>query len=621
MSWEKTKKQFTKKKKKIATFFAKVKRILKIIFFTLTATIASLIFLLIYYTPSLNELYTEFRKPAVVIKDQYDNTLAVYGDYFTNIVPLDELPSYVPQAFVAVEDRHFYQHHGISITGIARAMFKNRLAGRIVQGGSTLTQQLAKQILVGNKHFNYNDKSYKRKLQELILAIQLELKFSKKDILTLYLNRVYFGSGCYGIDAASRHYFDKHASKLTLFEAAILAGLLKAPSKYSPHNNQELCLKRAKTVLTLMKECDYIDDPDRFLDINKEFSSPNRNLRYFTDWVYDSIGQCIDKDNMEDIEVFTTFDVKLQKKALRACKKVMEQEGYKLGVKEVALVTMSPDGAVRTMIGGINHRNSQFNRVTQAQRQAGSAIKPLIFLAALENGYSTEDYIDDSPFEKEDSSWKPSNFHWKSVGSITLHDALVNSVNAVPIRLTENIGIRRIQNTLKKMGIYTKQPDDLTIALGSGDANLIDLTAAYASFTNEGYLPSPYGVLYIKNAKGEVIYEHIENKGKKVMSDTSLSQMRVALNDIVQRGTGQRAQIGRQISGKTGSNRNSDAWMIGYYEEKPSADKDEDYADRANDLAFGIWVGGDTQREEDTMDERSRGGRIPAMIVKEFFSR
>ena len=574
--------------------------------------------LLFYYTPPLDDLHKEFRKPAVIIKDQHHNVLAVYGDYFTHIVHLDKMPTYVPHAFLAIEDHNFYKHCGVNFRSVLRAFFKNKIAGKIVEGGSTLTQQLAKQILIGNNYFNYKNRSYIRKLQELFLAFQLEIKFSKNEILTLYLNRVYFGSGTYGIDAAALHYFQKSASQLTLFEAAILAGLLKAPSKYSPHNNQVLCLQRAKMVLKLMQEREYIDDAETFFNDKIDFHLPNRNLRFFTDWIYDFVGLCIDKEQTEDIEVITTFDLALQTKALRVCKRIMETEGTRLNAKEIALVIMNPHGAVRAMIGGINHSVSQFNRVTQAQRQAGSVIKPLIFFTALENGFSMNDYIDDSPFEieSESESWKPSNFRWKAIGSITLLDALVNSVNAVPIRLAQTLGIKRIHQTLKKMGIYTKQPDDLTIALGSGDVNLMDLTAAYASFTNEGCLPSPYGVTVIKNKKGEILYEHLEDRGKKIMSDESLAQMRTALNEIVQRGTGRRAQIERQISGKTGSNKNSDAWFIGYYEEPQKLD--DDFCERDHDVAFGIWVGNDNPHDE--MKPQSRGGIIPAMIAKEIFT-
>lgn len=630
MSWQKSKKAKPKSKKNRSLFKRLFLFLISIIGIT-SAGIAGLFLLLFYNAPSLEDLYKDFRKPAIIIKDQKGNILGTYGDYFTHVVTLKTLPKYVPQAFLAVEDRRFYQHYGIDFMSILRAFLKNKMAGRVVQGGSSLTQQLAKQILVSNKYFDYKDQSYRRKLQEAFLAFQLERKLSKDEILTLYLNRVYFGSGAYGIDAASKHYFKKPAEELTVFEAALLAGLLKAPSKYSPHSNQKLCLARTQTILKLMQECGYIDDAQKALKQQGTYELPDRNLRFFTDWIYDSISLYIDPNQLEDIEVITTFDKDLQKKAVDACHKVMNAEGYKLGIKEVAFVTMTPSGAIKTMIGGINHAISQFNRVTQSQRQAGSVIKPLIYLAALENGFSIYDYMNDEPYSK--GTWHPSNFHWKTRGSVTLLEALVYSANAVTIRIAEAIGIPRVKGMLEKMGIFTHQPDNLTIALGSGDINIMDITAAYGSFANDGYLANPYGIIMIKNKKGDILYQRIETKGKKIMSNTSLEQMRLALKEIVQRGSGRGAKVAEYISGKTGSNRDCDAWFVGYYEKDnlsydPSLDhssenenifvnSNHEISTSHEKLAFGVWVGND--KNED-MHKKSLGGRVPAHIIREFFT-
>lgn len=605
----------TKAKKK-KSFFKKTLLAIFIFFFWTGLAGFSVFLYLIWDIPSIDDLYSTYRQPTIIIKDVHNKTISNYGDYFSEIVTLKDLPVYVPQTVLAVEDKRFYHHFGIDFLGIIRAFIRNKKAGRVVQGGSSITQQLAKNILITNGKFHFSDQSYKRKAQELFLAVQLERKLTKNQILTLYLNRVYLGSGTYGIDAASRLYFNKPASHLTIFESAVIGGLLKAPSKYSPFSNKKLAFERAEVVLKRMEECGYINSARKYIDMGKkqfeEIKVPDQNLRYFTDWIYESINMYIDRSVKEDLEVVTTLDLDMQKTAQLACKKIMHSDGNDLGVKEVAFVAMTPEGAVRAMVGGINHYTSKFNRVTQAQRQAGSVIKPFVHLAALEYlGYSLTDYIDDTPYKK--GGWEPSNFHWHARGAVTLLDGLVNSVNAVTIRLAEAVGINRLHKFFQKLGIYTKQPDNLTIALGAGEVTLLDLTAAFAVLANKGCSTNPHGILLIRNRQGQVLYRRRKSSGVKVISDYALENMRFALNEVTIRGTGRRARIGNTVSAKTGSNKNTDAWFAGYREFYENDDNRG-----FTDLVVGVWAGNDHNED---MHRRSVGGRVPAMIARAFFLR
>ena len=563
--------------------------------------------------PDMNKISSLSRQFSVVIKDQNGNTLATYGDLFGEVRQLKELPPYTKNAVLAVEDKRFYSHPGIDLIGIMRAFVANRKAGRVVQGGSTITQQLAKNILITSGSIKHNNQSYKRKMQEVILAFLLERKFTKDQILTLYLNRIYLGSGTYGIDAAAQKYFGKNAPQLTLYESAILAGLLKAPSRYSPHNNFKRASDRADTVIKLMKEAGFIDNADKQINKGREdlrtFKEPHRGTNYFTDWIRDSIEYYVDID--EDLEIITTIDRDMQKSAELSVKKIMDEHGEGLKAQEVAFVAMSADGAVRAMVGGRSSGFSQFNRATQALRMAGSAIKPFIYLALLEYTDKTlQDMESDLPYEK--GSWKPSSFYWKKPwGEMSYHTALVKSINPVVIRATETVGVRNIKCMLEKMGIYSEMPDNLTIALGAGSVTLLDLTAAFACFANDGRLVNPYGIVAINDKNGNPKYRYLHYETQKIMSNSSLTQMRSALNDAVMLGTGRRVSIGKTVSGKTGSNGHKDAWFLGYREYK-EGDNNEGFTD----IVCGAWVGNDDYSD---MHEKSMGGRLPSMITKEFF--
>lgn len=561
--------------------------------------------------PDISKITSLTRQPSIVIKDQNGHLLATYGDLFGHVRQLNELPSYTKNALIAVEDRRFYHHFGLDVLSVFRAFVANRRAGRVVQGGSSITQQLAKNILIATGKFKHNDQTYKRKIQELFLALQLERKFSKDQILTLYLNRVYFGSGTYGIDAAAQKYFGKSAKNLTLFESAIIVGLLKSPSKFSPHSSFKRAIARAETVIKLMQDSGFIKNAPHEIQVGleqmKDFKGPDYGVRYFTDWIRDSIQFYVDQE--EDLEVITTLDLNMQKSAEAAVKKIMDEHGTQLKASEAAFVAMSPDGAVKAMVGGRAHGFSQFNRATQALRQSGSAIKTFIYLAALEYlGKSMNDMENDSPYEK--GSWSPSNFKYRSVGQISYYEGLKKSCNSVVIRIAEEVGVPRIKQMLEKVGIYSDMPNNLTIALGSGSVTLLDYTAAYACFANHGRLTNPRGILAINDKYGNPKYRFTKYETPRVMSAKSYHELRHALNLVVTEGTGRRANIDGTVSGKTGSNGNKDAWFLGYREEKEGRNNKG-----FTNIAFGAWVGNDNNSD---MNPKSMGSMLPALISKTF---
>ncbi|MEK7654869.1 MAG: transglycosylase domain-containing protein [Pseudomonadota bacterium] len=561
--------------------------------------------------PDVTKITALTRQPSIVIKDQDGQLLATYGDLFGRVRQLRELPVYTKNALLAVEDKRFYSHFGLDVFGIARAVVANRKAGRVVQGGSSITQQLAKNILIATGKFKHNDQTYKRKIQEVFLVLQLERKFTKDQILTLYLNRVYFGSGTYGIDAAAQKYFGKSAPTLTLFESAIIVGLLKSPSKFSPHSSFKRATDRAETVIKLMQSSGFIKDASLEIAAGheqmKDFKAPDYGVRYFTDWIRDSIQFYADQE--EDLEVITTLDITMQKAAEKSVKQVMDEYSAPMKVSEAAFVAMSPDGAVKAMVGGRAHGFSQFNRVTQALRQPGSAIKTFVYLAALEYlGKSMTDLENDAPYEK--GTWHPSNFKHKAEGDITYLRALQKSVNSVTIRTAEKVGVKRVKQMLEKVGIYSDMPDNLTIALGSGSITLLDYTAAYACFANHGRLTNPHGILAINDKFGNPKYRFVKYEKPRVMTAKSYHELRHALNTVVTEGTGRRTNIDGTVSGKTGSNGHRDAWFIGYRETKEGRNNSG-----FTDVVVGAWVGNDNNSD---MHPKSMGSFLPAIITKTF---
>ena len=559
-----------------------------------------------YDLPDVNKLQASVRKPGVVIQAADGTIIGTYGDLYEDMVKINELPAYVPQAFMAIEDRRFYHHFGVDVIGLIRAAYTNYKANRVVQGGSTLTQQLAKNFLFTQGLYDTRDRSIRRKIQEVILSVWLEWKFTKDQILTIYLNRVYFGAGTYGIDAASRMYFNKPARLLTVYESAVIAGLLKAPSKYSPSFHPKRARQRATVVLNQMAEEGYISSAADYLKQQEESSSladtvDDQGSRFFANWAYESIPSLIGGYN-QDLVVITTLDPHMQKQAEAATKKMMEEMGKNLKASEISLVAMTPQGAVKAMIGGLDYKKSQFNRATQALRQPGSAFKPIVYLAALEAGFTPDSMISDGPISI--GKWAPKNFRKyisSEEGEISLMQALTKSVNTVTVRLAQQVGAAKIAQVAQRLGISSPMTKDLSISLGSMEVTLLELVATYATFANKGYGVWPYGIVEIRNKSGKILYQRQEEiTAAPVISSRHNQQMVSMLTNVVNKGTGGSAKISVPAAGKTGSNADKDAWFVGF----------------TSNLVAGVWVGNDDARIP--MKKESTGGRLPAKTWSEF---
>lgn len=599
-------------------FWRYILRIILIGSIWLIIGVGSFVLLFSQGLPDLKTIQMSNRNPSVIVQTFSGTVLGTYGDLFEEVIKVEDLPPYVPQALMAVEDKRFYNHFGIDIIGLIRAMYANYRAHRVVQGGSTLTQQLAKNILFTQGIFNINDRSYRRKIQEVLLAIWLEFNFTKDQILTLYLNRVYFGSGTYGIDAASQKYFNKSARNLTVFEAAVVAGLLKAPSKYSPAHHPEKAKERAKIVLDLMVSAGFINESQSYLEqgakeLSERIKEHDHGTHYFADWIYETLPQIIGPIN-KDLIVITTLDIEMQKHADYVCKYYNKTMGQALKATEVAFVAMSPQGSIKAMVGGRDYNDSQFNRATQALRQPGSAFKTIIYQAALEMGMTPDTLIEDSPISIGD--WHPSNYKWKSRGMITLKEGLTYSVNSVAIRLTQQATPQKVAEVAKRLGITSKMTNDLSISLGSCETTLLELLTVHATYANQGQAVWPYGILEIRDKSGNILYRHPNQSGRQIINTPVLNNMREMLRAVVEEGSGRASNVDSYTAGKTGSNGNRDAWFF-TYREKPIDDFENEMTGY-KDIVVGVWVGNDNNAP---MAPSSTGGRIPTRIAASFFKK
>jgi penicillin-binding protein 1A len=551
-----------------------------------------------YDLPDFDELYILERKSSVTLKAADGLVLATYGDLYGEHQPLKALPPQLPQALMATEDRRFYSHFGIDPIGLARATLANLRAGRTVQGGSTLTQQLAKNVFLSPS------RTLKRKVQELMLAFRLEHRFTKDQILEMYFNRVYFGAGAYGVEAAAQRYFDKPAAKLTLGESAMLVGLLKAPSKLAPTGNIKSAQARGAQVLRNMAEAGYITPQAAEAAIAKPTQLarsrlPLPNARYFADWVIDEVYQLVGRDHA-DLTVWTTLDSRLQGGAERAVDTLMDREAEKQDVGQAALVALAPDGAVRAMVGGRDYIDSPYNRATQARRQPGSAFKPLVFLTALEQGIRPDDQFVDGPIEV--AGWKPRNYDGQYHGSMTLRDAVARSVNTVAVQVDERVGRDRVIETARRLGITSDLKPHPSLALGAFEVGVLELTAAYTAFANGGYAVQPYGVLEVRDSRNAVLFRR-ETGGAyaHMIGADALGDLNDLLRGVVERGTGRAAGIGRPVAGKTGTTSDyRDAWFVGY----------------TPDLVASVWVGND----DNTPTKKVTGSGLPSLIWRAFMS-
>ncbi|MDP3371899.1 MAG: transglycosylase domain-containing protein [Candidatus Paracaedibacteraceae bacterium] len=561
--------------------------------------------------PDLGALSVQTRKPSVTVQTHDGTILGTYGDLYEDMIPVADLPAYVPQAIMAVEDRRFEYHFGVDVIGLIRAAYTNYKAQRVVQGGSTLTQQLSKNILQTHGLFSVKDRSMKRKIQEVLLSLWLEWKFTKQQIMTMYLNRVYLGSATYGIDAAARMYFNKSARSLTVFEAAIIAGLLKAPSNYTPSKNPKRSIERATVVLRLMQEAGYIKEYEDHLkqgevDLANIQLTQGKGGKYFADWIYDTIPSIIGPIT-KDIVVITTLDTDMQRHAEMVAKYYNETMGKELNASQVSFIAMSPDGAVKALVGGRNYAESQFNRAVQAVRQPGSAFKTFVYLAAMESGMTPETLIDDSPYNG--GKWRPSNFKHTSLGQVTLRTGFMKSVNSVSIRLAEKVTPLRVAETAQRLGISRPLPNELSIALGAGETTLLELTTAHATFCNQGYAVWPHGVMEVRDKEGNILYQHTEVTRQRIIAATPLAYMRDLLRANVESGSGRASNIDSTVAGKTGSNGDKDAFFLGYRDEYGTS------TTGYTNIVFGAWVGNDSGA---AMAKISTGGKIPTRICADF---
>lgn len=532
-----------------------------------------------YDLPDITKLARTERRPSITILAKDGTKLATYGDLHGNMVNLKKLPPHVIQALLAIEDHRFYSHFGVDLIGLIRAIWINYRAGHVVQGGSTITQQLAKNFLQSEKLYTINDRSLRRKIQEALLALWLEHKFTKDQILTIYLNRVYLGSGTFGLAAASQHYFGKKPQDLSLYEAAVIAGLLKAPSKYSPSTNPQLADQRAAQVLeNMVREGNISSDlKDAALVFASSASGTYQGsaIRYFTDWIVDLLDKEMGLED-KDLIVTTTLDPSLQRLAESKLNDVLEEKGKVSHVSQLALVSMSYDGAVRALLGGSNYKKSQFNRATQALRQPGSAFKMVLYLSALEAGMSPQEYVSDLPIRF--GGWKPKNYKYETRGEITLQDAMAYSVNTVSVRLAHRLGVSRIIETAHRLGLTAPLPRDLTIVLGTGETTLLDLTSAYAVIARGGvYLP-PYAILKVTDCEGNILYTHHASPPQRRVDSSVVRSLTHMLQAVMSYGTGRKATVPGFCAGKTGTSQSyRDMWLMGF---TPS-------------LITGTWAGND----------------------------
>ena len=544
------------------------RRIILIFLSFLVITFAGWLLYCVLTLPDIDQAVARTRQPSTTITAENGNEVKTFGSVYSEVIRLNELPSYVPDAIISTEDRRFYAHFGFDIVAFTRAMLTNIFMGRYAQGGSTITQQVAKNL------FLTSQKNIKRKTQELLLAFWLEHKFSKEQILTLYLNRVYLGAGTYGIEAASQKYFQKSSRDMNLLEAAIIAGMLKAPSRYNPIASAERAKARAKVVLQNMVNNDALTERQMkyalTLPVGEDRSYKVQGADYFADWVYREVNDYIgERDN--DIYVYTTLDQKIQENAEKILREAVLAAKNR-NVSEGAVVVLNKSGEVKAMVGGIDYRKSQFNRAVTALRQPGSAFKPFVYLTALQNGWKREDRIDDVPLSI--GKWKPENYDKKYYGSVTLDEALMKSLNLATVNLSESLSRKDIIRTAKKMGISTPVENTPSLALGTFEVKVIDMATAYSAIANGGYATWPHAIKEIYTRDGYQLYQREADTENRILDAGAVKDLTKMLEKVISQGTGRRAKIPGFAAGKTGTTQDyRDAWFVGFTDEYVIADR------------------------------------------------
>jgi len=549
-----------------------------------------------FHLPPIQSLAIPKRPPTIEISTNDGRIFATRGEMGGAAIPINEMPAHLPKAFIAIEDRRFYDHHGIDPIGLLRAMLANALHRSISQGGSTITQQLAKNLFLSR------NRAIMRKLQEIVLALWLEHKFTKTEILEHYLNRVYFGAGAYGVEAAAQRYFGKSARQVNLSEAALLAGLVKSPSRLAPTKNYDGAERRAQRVLAAMSDAGLlkaeIAQAAMALGPTIVRASGGGSSNYVADWVMDVLNDLVGLVE-EDIVVDTTIDVAFQPAAEKALLDQLTQKGQRFGVEQGALVAMTPDGAVRALVGGRNYAENQFNRAVAARRQPGSTFKPFVYLTALERGLTPESVRDDRPIELK--GWRPENFNREYFGPVTLTQGLANSLNSVSVRLTLELGPAAVVRTAHRLGITSKLEANPSIALGTSEVSVLELVSAYAPFANGGLAAVPYVVERVRTAHGgKTLYMRNKNTPARVIDARYVTMMNAMMRETVTSGTGRRTDLpGWPVAGKTGTSQDfRDAWFVGF----------------TSQLVTGVWLGND----DNTPTKRITGGGLPVEVWSQF---
>jgi penicillin-binding protein 1A len=545
--------------------------------------------------PPIDRLAVPKRPPNIAVLADDGSLIANRGDTGGPAVRLIDLPPYLPKAFVAIEDRRFYEHFGIDPIGVSRALLRDVTGASGIEGGSTLTQQLAKNL------FLTRERTLSRKIQEAILALWLERRYSKDQILELYLNRVYFGSGAYGVEAAAQKYFGKSARFVTLSEAALLAGLMKSPTKLAPNRNLAGANERAAQVITAMAEQGHISEAMAKLalanpaQVRRDKSAGSIN--YAADYVMDALDDTVGAID-EDIVVTTTIDLKMQAEAERALTDELNQKGGKFGVEQGALVALDPTGAVKAMVGGRNYADSQFNRAVAAKRQPGSSFKPFVYLAALEKGLTPDTLREDAPISVK--GWSPENYSREYFGPVTLTKALSLSLNTVAVRLGLEVGPKAVVAVAHRLGISSDLEAVPSIALGSSEVTPLEMVSAYAAFANGGVGVQPHVIARVRTADGKQLYVRRNANFGRVIDPQYLAMMNGMMQETLLTGTARKAELpGWQAAGKTGTSQEwRDAWFIGY----------------TSYLVAGVWLGND----DGSPTKKVSGGNLPVEIWSRF---
>jgi penicillin-binding protein 1A len=541
-------------------------------------------------TPELPNLPPIRRDPQITYVDRAGAVIGVRGGRYGPPVNLARVPAYVPGAFVAIEDRRFYEHSGFDAVGIARAIVSDISKGRAAQGASTITQQLARNLYLSS------DRTLERKADELLYAIQLERTYSKQQILGLYLSRIYFGAGAYGIEAASQRYFNKPASHLTIREAAMLAAIPKSPTGYNPAENPEASAARVRLVLDAMVDSHVITPAQRAKALAQSprvwKTAPDGAAQYFIDWL-DGQTRKIVGQSRQDLIVETTLDAPLETAAADQALATVTSYGRQ-GIGQAALVAIDGQGRIRAFVGGTDYAASPYDRAADAHRQAGSSWKPFVYLTALEAGMTPDTAVVDEPVTI--GAWSPHNYEDGYLGPITLQQALAQSVNTVAARVADQVGRNNVAATARRLGVVSQVNTDPAMALGTSQVTPLEMAQAYAVFANGGQRVAAYGLERIRTTGGAVVYQRRAAPPVQIVANPALGEINQMLHAVVSSGTGVRAAIpGRDVAGKTGTTSDyRDAWFCGF----------------TGDLATVVWMG----RDDNTPMRRITGGSAPAEL-------